>query len=81
MGSGVDEDERPFVSWTSLRECFKTVARLTDGDVLEEDKATAERLRSGFNLLRVYSKTTARDKEICNENIDQLDVFVQEYKV
>ena len=57
------------------------VTKLPYPNLLTANKDTAEKLRSGFDLLRVFSKSTEDGKGIMNENIDQLDIFLQDYKV
>ena len=79
--SGIDHDERPYLSWAILRESLRMVTKLATPNLLTANKDTAEKLRSGFDLLRVFSKSTEDGKGIMNENIDQLDIFLQDYKV
>ena len=76
----MDDEGRPYLSWTILRESFRAITKLGD-KTLEKDKTNADRLRNGFNLLRVYTKTGKDSAKILNENIDQLDIFVEDCKV
>ena len=57
------------------------VTKLPYPNDLTANKDTAEKLRAGFDLLRCFSKSTEDGKTIMNENIDQLDVFLGDYKV